>query len=811
MYRLLLPFVVFMLLANGLFAQQMVKVSGVIYDQDNKPLAKVNVGLVGLAAKTISDEKGYYEISSRLSNFSISYKLIGHKTEILKFSAEKGSQIQRNVVLLPDVKELKNVEVFQKDNSLRNARKIELGAMANMPLASLNFESVLKTLPGVSTNNELSSQYSVRGGNFDENLIYVNDVEINRPILVRNGQQEGLSFINPDLVSKASFFAGGFGAKYDDRLSSVLDVRYDRPDSNSILLGLGLLGQSLSIKQKTDKSYWLFGFRHKNNKNLLSTQDQLGAYSPNFFDIQTLYHQQFSERFSLNLMANFNTGRFRLVPESRETLFGTLDKPMRLKIDYEGQEIDDYQNQGAALTLNYSPNGNMAVKWINSYFGFIERERFDIDGAYVFEEIDQSETQANFGPIRKNRGLGSYYSYARNKLNTDLLSSAIKIQHQLNGHHNLSYGLRFENARYSDKLNEYSYIDSAGYVLPINTQSYTFQNLIFSNNKLSTNNLSAYLQDDITISSKTSLQLGLRWSKTSLSTEHLLSPRLMMAFRPSAKEEWRFAAGIYYQQPSYRSLRDVAGHLLLTQKAQRSYNLSTAYDFSFIGLGTVLKFTSELYYKYADRLIPYTIDNVRVKYMPNHLANGHTLGADFSVGGELVKDLMSYFRISLLKANQDIYNDSYLKKDANGNTSLVYPGYLKRPTDQRLNVSLFFQDRLFRSPTYKVHLNMLYGSRLPIGSPYSNTYSDDFSIPSYRRVDIGFSTDFLDPQQKKRWSFLSKNFDSVIAYAEIFNLFNINNTVSYLWLKDVDNVSYAIPNYLTARQLNVKLVLKLKN
>jgi len=790
-------------------AQSLVKVSGVVYDEKNQPLPKVSVTLVGLSGSTISDEAGKYTIQSRLSNFSLRFKLVGYQTETIKFSEQKGTEVKKDIFLKPEIKELKGIKITGKQNQLNNAQSINVTDLVSLPTVSMNFEAILKTLPGVSTNNELSSQYSVRGGNFDENLIYVNDIEINRPILIRNGQQEGLSFINPDFVSRARFSAGGFNARYNDKLSSVLDVRYEKPDSNEYILTAGLMGLSATAKTSFKNSHLLFGFRRKDNRNVLRTQDQKGSYRPNFNDFQALYQYNFSQKFSINTLLNFNSGNFRLIPESRETQFGTINTPMRLKVDYEGQEIDDYYTYGGAVTALFNPNKDVSIKWINSYFKIEERERFDIDGNYVFEEVDNDYADGGFGPIRKNRGLGNYYSYARNSLNSSTASTELKIEQRV-GKHDFTYGARFEQAKYVDKINEYSYLDSAGYILPANTNSFTFEDAVFADNILKINSFSAYLQDSYAISAKTDVQLGLRASYNDLSNEFLLSPRMLMLYRPDEHKLWRFTAGIYRQAPSYRSIRGLDGLLNLNQKAQRSYNVSAGYDFAFNGLGTRLKFTSEVYYKYADRMIPYTIDNVRIKYLATSVAKGHTYGADFSLGGELVKDLMSFFRVSILSANQDVINDSYVTRDVNGQNQTIYPGYLKRPTDQKVNFSMFFQDKLFKSPTYKVHLNLLYGSKLPIGAPQIKTYTDNFSIPAYRRVDIGFSNDFLDAEAKRKPQFLNKYFKSVIAYVEVFNLLNINNTVSYLWLKDVNNVNYAIPNYLTGRQLNFKLIFKIK-
>jgi hypothetical protein len=367
--------------------------------------------------------------------------------------------------------------------------------------------------------------------------------------------------------------------------------------------------------------------------------------------------------------------------------------------------------------------------------------------------------------------------------------------------------MRFEQNNFKDDINEYHLTDSAGYILPYDAKKFYLEQSIKIANNVDIDNYTAYVQDSYNIATNTDLQLGVRASYNSLSEQILISPRLLLAYRPLSNNKiLRFSAGVYQQPPTYRSIRAYDGTLNLAQKAQRSFNTSAGFDYAFDGLGTRLKFSSEAYFKYADKLIPYIIDNVRIKYLSSETAKGRTIGADFSVGGEFVKDLVSYFRLSLMKADQDILGDSYF----NG-TNLIKPGYLKRPTDQRINFSVFFQDRLLNSPTYKVHLTMLYGSRLPIGSPQSDHYTDNFRIPAYKRVDIGFSKDFLDDYAIRKPKLLDKYFSSFIAYLEVFNLLNINNTVSYLWLKDVDNVQYAVPNYLTGRQFNFKLILKFKN
>lgn len=807
-YLLILAFVLGFAVAK---AQPLVKVTGTVVDLNNTPLQQVTISVLGQQESTLTNEFGEYAIYSKTKTFNLKYNLLGYKPFLLKVNEKVAGRIVKNVMLVTNINELEQVTITNKQNQLSNTSTINIADLSALPSVSGNFENVLKTLPGVSTNNELSSQYSVRGGNFDENLIYVNDVEINRPVLIRNGQQEGLSFINSDFVTRAKFSAGGFEARYGDKLSSVLDVKYDRPDSNQLILTTGLLGTSLSSKYVNPKSFFLLGLRYKNNSSVLSQQDNKGSYSPNFGDAQLLYQYNFSDRFSISALGNFNMGEFKLIPEDRETQFGTLDTQLRLRIAYTGQEIDSYCTGGGAITATFSPRPNLVIKWINSYFNTRERERFDIEGNYVFDELEPGFNSSGFTPVRINRGIGTYLNYARNSLNSQTVSTELKADQSFDNHV-FSWGLRLEENKFRDELNEYHLTDSAGYILPYNSKKFYLEQSIKATNEVDIANYTAFVQDSYSLSSNTDLQVGIRASYNSLTEQVLFSPRLLLAYRPSSNNKIiRFTAGIYQQAPTYRSIRAYDGSLNLNQKAQRSYNISAGVDYAFDGLGTRLKFTSEAYFKYNDRFIPYVIDNVRLKYLSSSVAKGHTYGADFSIGGEFVKDLVSYFRLSFMSADQDIIGDSYQKKTANGQFTTLYPGYLRRPTDQRVNFSVFFQDRLLKSPTYKVHLNMLYGSRLPIGSPLSERYSDDFNIPAYKRVDIGFSKDFLDDIALKKPKLLDKYFSSFTAYFEVFNLLNINNTVSYLWLKDVDNVQYAVPNYLTGRQFNFKLILKFKN
>lgn len=782
-------------------AQPLVRVSGVVYNERKLPLSQVTVSVLGQAQSTVTDESGKYTVYSKSESFSIKYSLLGYLPQVLKFNTHSGVRLTQDINLFANINELEQVNITNKQNQLSNTTTINIADVTSMPMVSGNFETILKTLPGVSTNNELSAQYSVRGGNFDENLIYINDIEINRPVLIRNGQQEGLSAIHAELVSKAKFSAGGFEARYGDKLSSVLDIRYDKPDSNQTILSASFLNTSLATKRIFKRSFFLAGFRYKNNSSVLTKQDEKGSYSPHFADVQLLYQYEFSPKLSISVLGNLNLGRFKLLPTNRETQFGTLNTALRLDMDYTGQEIDDYQTFGTAVTATYAPQPNLVIKLINSYFNTIEREQFDITSNYVFGKTGQGL----FNHSEQDKSTGVYYNYGKNNLNTQIFATELKVDQNFNNHL-FSWGLKLDQSHYKDQLNEYSYTDSSG-IIQLNADNKAFNNIVKGENNISIKNYSAYIQDSYSLSNYAELQLGTRAGYNTLSGQLIISPRMLIAYRPNSNNKiLRFAAGVYKQPPSYRTLRDFSGELNTSQKAQSSYNTSLGYDYAFDAFGARLKFTSEAYFKYSDRLIPYKIDNLRIRYLANEVSKGYAYGADFSVGGEFVKDLISYFRMSVMQASEDIIGDRYIQ-----NGQIIYPGYMKRPTDQRLNFSIFFQDRLLNSPTYKVHLTAMYGSRLPIGPPQTPKYLDKFFIPSYKRLDIGFSKDFLDDVAIHKPKFLDQNFSSVILFFEIFNMLNINNTASYLWLNDVDNVQYAIPNYLTGRQFNLKLIVKLKN
>ncbi|MGB4775032.1 MAG: carboxypeptidase-like regulatory domain-containing protein [Daejeonella sp.] len=783
--------------------------TGIIHSEKGEGIAGVNVRVKNAQIYTKTDSSGSYNLNIQSKLITVIYSSIGYKSISLELDLSEKQTYQQDIILIPELTTLKEVNIKGNRVNRPNGTLIDLTKSQSIPSVSGNFESILKTLPGVAVNNELSSQYSVRGGNFDENLVYINDIEIYRPLLIRNGQQEGLSFINSELTDQVQFSAGGFEARYGDKLSSALDVKYLRPDSLSVKVSAGLLGGAVTLKLPFKTAYLLAGVRLKSNQNILNTQDVKGRYHPNFSDYQILYHQDINSKLSFSLFGNYNLNNFTLIPQNRETKFGTFAEVLRLTVNYEGKEKDRYQSMMGAYTMVFKPSNTMNFKWINSVFKITEQENMDIEGRYIFDELETDLGNPDFGKVRASRGIGSGLDYARNKLQSAIYSTELRVSKQFYKSY-FESGLRFQYDEISDKLNEFSVIDSAGYTLPNDDDELLLTDVINAKNFVKTSRLSGFAQNTFGISPLITLFAGLRGYYNSFTNETLFSPRVSLAYRPTLTKDLllRFSMGSYNQQPFYRELRNFDGSLNFNAKSQRSIHFLSGADYIFEGLKTKLKFTSELYYKLLNRLTPYKLENLRIRYFADQESKGYATGADFSLSGKFAKDLESSFRLSFMKTAEDVKGDFYFTEDANGNSMKVEPGYLNRPSDQRINFSVFFQDRLLKSPTYKVHLNLLYGSALPVGPPKAERYQDVYKIPPYKRVDIGFSKDFIDPDNKRQSVFLKKYFKSLTAYVEIFNLFDINNTVSYLWVNDVNNNQYAVPNYLTLRQLNVRFTAK---
>ncbi len=815
---------------SGPAGKPMQQENAVIYGRITDPVGKhmqlVNISIIGVQKGTTSDSEGKYSLKIPVGEeITVMFSFVGYKPikEKLFFSTPARKEINR--ILVPLITELGGFEVKDdRINRTTNLIKINPKTATLIPSASgSGIESLIKTMPGVASNNELSSQYSVRGGNFDENLVYVNDIEIYRPFLIRSGQQEGLSFLNSDLVSSIQFSAGGFDAKYGDKMSSVLDIQYKKPFETTGSVTLSLLGASAHLEglAAKDKLSYLLGIRQKSNQYILNSLQTKGEYRPSFTDVQTYLNYSLSKKLEVSFLGYYARNLFRLVPQDRETAFGTLVEAYQFKVYFEGQEKDKFENYMGALSFNYRPFDNMNLKWIVSAFQTIETENYDILGQYYLSRLETDWGNDDFGQAVEPIGVGSYLNHARNTLDARVFNfehrGSVERRHKF-----FQWGAKVQRELIQDKLREWTLIDSAGYSLPHPADSVGYilpelqdygslllQDVTRSKNELSSNRYSAFAQNSwtfVTDSTRMSLVAGIRTTYWDLNKQFLVSPRVSFSFKPNWKKDilFRVSAGVYHQPPFYRELRNRKGELNTGLKAQSSYQLVAGSDWNFMAWKRPFKFVSEAYYKYLDHLVSYEVDNVRIRYSGINDATGYAVGVDLRVNGEFVKGTESWASLSIMQTKEDIKGDYYYTADS----VRVEPGYLSRPTDQRVNFNLFFQDYLPKHPSYKMYLNLVFGSSLRFGPPDSPKYMHTYKIPPYKRVDIGFSKQIKgEGSQVSQQSFL-RHFRTMWISLEVFNLLQISNTISYLWVSDISGREYAIPNYLTPRQLNLKIYMQ---
>ena len=830
-------FVVFLfsifLFLNG-FAQK-ATISGIISDSFNHPLFGASVSVFGKSIGTTTDEDGKYSLDVPIN---ISLKIIlsftGLSTDSVFVKLAEGEQRTISKSLKENIFQMRDVNIDDKSFKSENIKTLNPKVVRYLPTPNQSVEDLLKTMPGVSSANELSSTYSVRGGNYDENLVYINDFEVYRPLLIRSGQQEGLSVINPDMVEGINFSAGGFDAKYGDKLSSVLDIKYRKPKTFAGSISASLLGASVEIEDraKNQKKYYMLGLRQKSNKYLLNTFETKGEYNPSFTDIQLIMGYDFNEKFSLEIFTNYSRNRYNLVPQSRETNFGTINDAKRFTVYFEGQEADRYETATGALSFNYLPKQTLKLKFITSIYGTNEEENFDILGQYYLDQLEADLGKANFGDVAFNLGVGSFLNHARNRLQGKVYS--VEHKGELIGERTLlQWGLKAQHEKIDDRLHEWYYNDSSGFSIPSYRDSIDprilLNDVVISKNTLSSDRFSGYLQNtwQLTDTNKLILTAGIRANYWNLNKQIVVSPRASLTFKPSWNRQlvFRGAGGFYYQPPFYRELRDLDGKIYLDTKAQKSIHAVIGGDYLFLALGREFKLTTEIFYKFLEELIPYKINDIRIRYLPNFTSKGYARGIDFRIFGDFVPGAESWLSLSFLQTEEDIKNDFYYRYfNEEGEEIIsgytfdkvvkdsirVEPGYIPRPADQRVSFGLFFQDFLPKAPTYKMQLTMLFGTSLPFGPPGKDRYKDGLRSPTYRRVDIGFSKQLIgDDVKKKPTSKLLRNVESLWIGLEVFNLLQVSNVASYTWITDVSNArKYAVPNYLTARQLNLRISAK---
>lgn len=816
---------------SSVLAQYSGKIEGTLKDENGDGIPFANVAILGTAIGSSTDSLGNYSLKAPADQkVKVAFSHINYDGQTFEVILKVGETKKLDRILKLKENLVTEAVVFDEANRQTTMQRIDPRIAVVIPSAGGGIEAVLKTFPGVSSNNELSSQYNVRGGNYDENLVYVNDVEIYRPFLVRSGQQEGLSFVNPDLVGSLSFSAGGFEAKYGDKMSSVLDVKYKRPRKFAATLSGSLLGGAAHI-EGSSKDYrfsYLAGFRYRSNQYILGSLDTDGAYRPRFMDAQGLLNFDINDKWSVSALVNYAQNRYHFIPENRETDFGTISDALRFTVYFDGQEVNTFETMLGALTTEYRPSPKLKLKLIASAFRSNETETFDVQGQYWLGQLENNFGSDDLGEVAFNRGIGTFLDHARNYLTANVVS-ARHIGKWFDGYRILDWGVKYQYEAITDKLSEWEMIDSSGYSLPLNPNELKVQEVLKTTINLQSHRTSGFLQNTWMFSdtSKHMLTAGVRFHYWDVNKQFIATPRANYSFDPQWEKTdmiFRASGGMYYQPPFYRELRNLNGELNKNVRAQQSYHAVVGMDWNFKAWRRPFKLVAEVYYKYLNDLVTYEIDNVRIRYYANNNSRGYATGLDLKVNGEFVKGIESWASMSVMTVQEDILDDFYYDYYNSDGDKIVYgitenqvvadsikrePGFIPRPTDQRVNFSLYFQDYVPKLPQLKMHLNLVFGTGMPFGPPDYVRYKDTLRIPPYRRVDIGFS--YLLLGEKKKFVGPKnplKYFKSIWISFEVFNLLGTNNTLSYLWISDITNRQYAVPNYLTARRINAKIVMK---
>ena len=797
-------FVIILVALTALRVNAAVKITGQITDENNEPLEFATIKIAGTALGTTSDLDGRYTISAPDSDtIRVVVTCIGYEDAKRKLIEPKGT-VTVNVKMSPASYALGGIEVTEIQKQTSAIQKIDASSYRLAPDASGNgVESMITTMAGVSSGNEMSSQYNVRGGSYDENSVYINGIELYRPQLVTSGQQEGLSIINPDMVGAVSFSTGGFPAQYADRMSSVLDITYREPESFEGAASLSLLGGSLSLGSSSRRFTQLHGIRYKSNSSLLSSMDDKGEYDPRFFDYQTSMTLKFTDKWKINFLGNAAINNYRFVPATRTTNFGTSTDAKQFKVYFDGQEKDKFETWSGALSLNFKPNKANEFALIASGFMTNELVTYDISGEYWLDQAGTSGSDSN-DAVGGELGVGRYHEHARNRLKASVLSIDLRGMSGLNNH-NLSYGLTLKSRSLFDRSREWELRDSAGYSLPAVPDALKVIYNLDSRHDVTATDFAGYIQDAWRISASAgyfNINGGLRTSYSTFNHELLVSPRISIGFIPDRAPRWafRFATGLYYQSPFYREARmpltDADGNTIIAInhdiKSQRSIHFIAGSDYTFRAFDRPFKLSAEAYYKALGNLIPYEIENLKLVYSGVNAGSGSAMGIDMKLFGQFVPGSDSWLSFSLMKSSQTL-------------NEVKVP----LPSDRRYSVALFFTDYFPKIPRLKFSLRGIFNDGLPITAPRSSRDEGYFRAPAYKRVDVGFAYALLSPDEKDgvrtHRSGLAGAFKSVWLGLDIFNLLDISNVSGYYWVTDVNDIQYAVPNYLTRRQINVRV------
>ena len=804
------------LLVSVLSYAQTATIRGIILDSNNNPIENVNISADDLGVS--SNKNGFYILKVPANkDVIVVFSHLSFQNITTSFNLKNGEEFEFNPVMSAETEQIGEIILTGNQRKrVEGVTSISPEIIRTIKGAQPGVENLLKTLPGVNISNELSTQYSVRGGNFDENLVYVNEIEVYRPFLLRSGQQEGLSFVNTDLVQNVDFSAGGFQAKFGDKLSSVLDITYKNPVDFGVSANLSLLGGSIASEtvSKDSKFSSITGIRYRDNSLLVKAKETETNYDPKFADIQSYLTYRFSDKFHLSFLGNASINNYNYEPQTRQTNFGTLTDPLALLVFYQGQEKDKYQTFFGALKANYFVNDDLTLKLIASAYHTTEEEYFDILAQYRLGEVNSNIGDENLGEVEFSEGIGSQLNHARN----DLDALIVNVEHR--GSYNLKDNLLEWSVKYTkedirDRIVEWEVIDSAGFSInpphidAFNDQPYEayqgplvpFQNIRATNNT-KIDRIQAFAQwskrGDLG-NHEVFYNVGARLHNWSVSgdgiekkNQTVVSPRAQFAIKPDWDTDmlFRLSGGLYYQPPFYRELRDQNGAVNSNVKAQKSFHLVLGNEYSFEMWDRPFKLISEAYYKNINDVNPYTIDNVRIRYTANNIAKAYAYGLDLRLNGEFVPGTESWFSLGYLKTEENISDQ----------------GYIARPTDQRLKFGVLFQDYVPNMPDLKMYLNLVYNTGVPGGSPsYANPYNYQSRLPDYKRADIGFSYVLVDKNKTYNSSWKQK-FEELTLGVEIFNMFNAQNSITNTWVRDVySKRQYAIPNYLTPRIFNLRL------
>ena len=811
-----------LLLCSAIGFAQNATITGIVLGHDNEPLPNVNITSKDLGTTTNSD--GFYilEITSDKDN-TIVFSHIAYLDVVLEnIILNTNETFEFNPVLKSDVTQIDGVTVSATgEKEVSNILNISPEKIRKIPGANSGVETILKLLPGVSSNNELSTQYAVRGGNYDENLVYVNEIEVYRPFLIRSAQQEGLSFVNSALVQNVKFSAGGFQAKYGDKLASVLDIKYKTPTLFSLRADASFLGASASLEtvSKNQNFSSVSGVRYRNNSLLVNSQQTQSNFNPAFTDVQSYLTYRFSPKFQLNFLGNLAVNDYKNEPLNRQTNFGTIDNPQALVVYYEGQENNTYTTALGALKGSYFLNEKTTLKLITSIYHTIEEEYSDVVAAYELGDVDSNIGSNTAGEVLTSRGIGSQFNRTRNDLDALIFNLEHKGSHTMSNSV-LEWGAKYTHEDIRDQLRESEFIDSAGFSIRpprtefINNQpsepfdapleAYTGLNAL---NFVKTNRFSGYVQLGTQNTWKNAdiyYNIGIRshhWTVSGTGVEKasqtVFSPRAQFAIKPEWKKDmlFRLSAGIYHQPPFYRELRDNTGTIQPNVKAQKAFHLVAGNEYSFLLWDRPFTLISEAYYKKLENVNPYTLEDVRIRYAANNDAEAYVYGAEVRLNGAFVPGTESWVSLG------------YLKTEENRNNR----GYIPRPTDQRFKFAILFQDYIPTIPDVKMYLNLVYQTGVPGGSPsYADPYIFQNRLRDYKRADLGISYIFANKDKQFSRTHWLHNFKELSLGFEIFNLFNNQNSITNTWVRDADSkIEYAVPNYLTSRVLNLKLGLRL--